>query len=473
MNFGHRELTLAKSVSDIPRLKLKVGNRVNQYKKKFKEWGIEKNVKEDDTRAIVRKDLKRKAEDPFRATIFRLRKRLIPTEKTERYRREHGLVEGTIISDGGTRTSIVRGVVALANFLNVATPSDLSCETPVPITVDDHERPSQVEYQPSELQDAHMQSASLPHAPDPAFEALTGVDVNLHEQLISRSSTPREPPILTLDSDAKALGLDEARGSLSPEIDAQFPLDQKHYSSCVEFLKPLMAQLRKLGLLALLLGPNGSPAEFYRRGFRDYIQEFRYHVDKPQTLNQSSISTEVRIYASSSSESCLNGLFSRLEMVYTDTSIGGDGFRPYDGRDGLVTLFAKLDSFMSGFDTEYPKVRSCIGRNGFWQFFSQAHVAFTCENYRAALGRRACSCFMCLKLSTLLNFYHTIEAFQLYAVAEALGYTVDHFCLKVFVGRTKISSKSYSAVAKLHQRLTTSWGLHWVYEPVSTDSDDP
>ncbi len=473
MGFGHRELMLAKYVCDISRLKLNVKNRVQQYKSKLKEWNIEKNIKEIDMRAIVRKDLKRKAEDPFRATIFRLRKRLIPTEKIERYRRDHGLIEGTIMSDGGTRTSIVRGVVALANFLNVATPSDLSCETPVPITVDDHERPSQVEHQPSELQDAHMQSASPPHAPDPAYEALTAVDVNLHEQPTSRTSTPREPPILTLDSDVKALSLDEARGSLSPEIDAQFPLDQKHYSSFVEFLKPLMAQLRKHGLLALLVGPNDSSAEFYRRGFMIYIQEFRYHVDKPQTLNQSSISTEVRICASSSSKSCSNWLFSRLEMVYTDISIGGDGCRSYDGRDGLVTLFAKLDSFMSGFDTENPKVWSCIGRSGLWQFFRQARVAFTCENYRAALGRRACSCFMCLKLPTLLNFYNTIEAFQLYAVAEAFGYTVDHTCLKFFVERTKVLSKNYSAVAKLHQRLTTSWGLHWVYEPVSTDSDDP
>jgi len=123
MNFGHRELTLAKSVSGISRLKLNVENRVKQYKSKLKEWGLEKNIKENDMRAIVRKDLKRKAEDPFRATIFRLRKRLIPTEKIERYKRDHGLVEGTIMSDGGAPISIVRGVVALANFLNVATPA--------------------------------------------------------------------------------------------------------------------------------------------------------------------------------------------------------------------------------------------------------------------------------------------------------------------------------------------------------------
>lgn len=47
-------------------------NRVKQYKNMLKEWDLEKNIKEIDMGAIVRKDLKRKAEDPFRATFFRL-----------------------------------------------------------------------------------------------------------------------------------------------------------------------------------------------------------------------------------------------------------------------------------------------------------------------------------------------------------------------------------------------------------------
>ncbi len=447
-------------------------NRVKQYKNKLKEWGLEKNIKDNDMRAIVRKDLKRKAEDPFRATIFRLRKRLIPTEKIERYRREHGLVEGTIMSDGGVLKCIVCSFVALANLLNVVTPSDLSCETPVPVTVDDLESPSQVEHQPSELQDAHMQSMSPPHALDPVSEASTAFAVNRHEQIIPRTPTPRESPVLTLDPDVKALSLDEARGSLSPEIDAQFPLDREHYFSYVDFLKPLMAQLQKHGLLALLVGPNDSPEEFYRRGFMDYIQEFRYHVDESRTLNQSSISTEVRISASTSSDFGSNWLCSRLELLYTEIHIGGDAFRSYDGKDGLVTLFANLDSFMYGFDTENPEVRSCIGRSGLWQFFRQARIAFTCDNYRAALGSRACTCFM--KLPALLEFYHTIEAFQLYAVAEAFDYIADHTCLEVFVERTKISPKNYSAIAKLHQLLTTSWvyiGFMNQYVPTRTPLD--
>lgn len=79
--------------------KTQVRNRAKQYKSKLKDWGFEKNFKEKDMRAIVRKDLKRKAEDPFKATVFRLRKRLVPLDKIERYRKEHGITERTIMSD--------------------------------------------------------------------------------------------------------------------------------------------------------------------------------------------------------------------------------------------------------------------------------------------------------------------------------------------------------------------------------------
>lgn len=439
---------------------------MKQYKSKFKDWGIEKNIKENDMRAIVRKDLKRKAEDPFRATIFRLRKRLIPTEKIERYKRDHGLVEGTIMSDGGTPISIVRGVVALANFLNVATPSDLNCEMPAPLLMDNRESSSEIEHQSLDLDDADMQSTNHPQAPATACEALTAMAVSLFEEIISRSPSPIVSPALT------SLNLDEARGSMPPEDDANPSLDKKRYSLYVELLQPLMTQLRRHGLLCLLIRPNDSPADFYRHGFIDYTQEFRHFDDTPWTFIQPSTSTGSGLYASSSFEFWSSWLVSRLKVVYTKISIGGEGLRSYAGENGLVPLFAQVCSFMYGFDIENPRIRSCIGRSGLWLFFRQARVAFTCESYRAALGHRGCSCFMCSKLPKLLEFYNTIEAFQLYAVAEAFGHTVDHTCLKVFVERTKILPHDYSAIAKLHQRLATSWGIHWVYEPVSTDSND-
>jgi len=145
MDSGLRESSPAECVFGCSPLKPDVETRVKQYNSKFKEWGFEKNIKETDMRAIVRKDLKRKAEDPFRATVFRLRKRLVPTEKIERYRRDHGLVEETIMSDAGMPISIARSIVAPDNLPSAATPSDISCETPVPVAVDDHESPPQVD----------------------------------------------------------------------------------------------------------------------------------------------------------------------------------------------------------------------------------------------------------------------------------------------------------------------------------------
>ncbi len=424
---------------------------MKQYKSKLKEWRFEKNIKGNVMRAIVRKDRKRKAEDPLRETTFRLREQPVPTEKIERYRRDHGFTEDTIMSDAGTPISNARRVTALDNLLNVATPSDISCETPVPVAAHDHQSPSQVEHQAMNLHDAYMQSTSPPPTPDPAREALTAPAVNIPEEIISRSPSPIVSPALA------SLNMDGVR----------------RYSLYVELLQPLMTQLRKHGLLSLLIGPNGSPADFYRHGFVDYFQEFRYLDHTPWEFAQPSTSTGSGLYVSSSFEFWSSSLVSRPKVEDTTISIGGEGLRPYAGKDGLVTQFAKLDSFMSGIITENLEVWSCIGRSGLSQFHRQARVAFGCENYRAALGRRPCSCFLCLMLLMLLSFYSIIEASQLYAVAEVLGYTVDDFCLKVFVERTEISSEHHSAVAKLHQRLPTSWGLHWVYEPVSPDSDDP
>lgn len=116
MASGHRESTPAECVFGCSLLKPDLETRVKQYKSKFKEWGVEKNIKETDMRAIIRKDLKRKAEDPSRGSTFRLRKRLVPTEKIERYRRDHSPVDETIMSEVGTSISNARGSLPLITF---------------------------------------------------------------------------------------------------------------------------------------------------------------------------------------------------------------------------------------------------------------------------------------------------------------------------------------------------------------------
>ena len=53
-------------------------------------------------KAIVRKELKRKAEDPLRPSTFRVRGRPVPQPRIDRYKRGHGgSGDGTIDLDAG------------------------------------------------------------------------------------------------------------------------------------------------------------------------------------------------------------------------------------------------------------------------------------------------------------------------------------------------------------------------------------
>jgi hypothetical protein len=72
---------------------------MRQYKSKIKEWGLEKNFKNEDMQAIVRKDSKRKSENPHKATRFRCRKRQVPQHRIERCRRDHASSDETMMGD--------------------------------------------------------------------------------------------------------------------------------------------------------------------------------------------------------------------------------------------------------------------------------------------------------------------------------------------------------------------------------------
>ncbi len=116
---------------------------MRQYKAKIKEWGLEKNFKNKDMQAIVRKDSKRKSEHPHKATRFRCRKRQVPQHRIERYRRDHGSSDETIMGDAcksaGSRCD---GIIRLTRA-NLATASDISCETPRSTYSIDHPNPVQ------------------------------------------------------------------------------------------------------------------------------------------------------------------------------------------------------------------------------------------------------------------------------------------------------------------------------------------
>ena len=63
---------------------------------------MEKNIKHKEMREIVRKELKRKAEDPHRESAFRLRKKLVPPEKIDRYKRDSGISQMDSVSPNGS-----------------------------------------------------------------------------------------------------------------------------------------------------------------------------------------------------------------------------------------------------------------------------------------------------------------------------------------------------------------------------------
>lgn len=472
MVFGHRESILSRIISGLSSLKPLMENRTKQYKSKLKAWGLGKNIKETDMRAIVRKYLKRKVKIPSRASIFRLRKRLVPTEKIERYRRDHGLVEETIVSDAGTQYRLARIIVAFDDILNIATPSDLSCDTPVSVAADGRESPSQFEKPSSELHDAQAQLASPPNPLDLAYGALTAAAANLPAEIASH--TPIQTAVLAsaVGSVEQAFNWDGARGSMPSKGDANDPFEGERYSSYVELLIPLMTQLRNHGLLGQMIGIHHSPANFYLHGFMDYIQEFRNLTDTPWTLNQPLTLTDFWSNAPSSLMSSSSWLVNRLRVVYTTLSFGKEPLRSYAGKGGLVPLLERVDSFMHDFDIKNPKVWSCIDRGGLWPFFLEAHVTSTRASYWASLGQNSCNCIMCLKLPKLLRFYNTMEAFQLYAIAETFGYTLNNTCYKILVERTRVLPQDYIEISEMHQRFVASRELHRNHMPVSAQPDD-
>lgn len=73
--------------------------RRTQYGSKIKEWGFQKNIRENHMRAIARKKLSRQNADSSKASTFRLRKRPVPDQRIDRYMKSNNLDENTVFSD--------------------------------------------------------------------------------------------------------------------------------------------------------------------------------------------------------------------------------------------------------------------------------------------------------------------------------------------------------------------------------------
>ena len=86
--------------------------RAKQYKTQIKRWGLEKNVKDNEMRAVIRMQRKRKEIDG-KESEFLLRDRVVPPQKITRYMKRTGLSANAPLSRA-----------------SASTPSDIICYTP-------------------------------------------------------------------------------------------------------------------------------------------------------------------------------------------------------------------------------------------------------------------------------------------------------------------------------------------------------
>ncbi|TGO24115.1 hypothetical protein BPAE_0112g00340 [Botrytis paeoniae] len=83
-----------------------------QYKRRIEQWKLDKNIKENDMRIILRKDLKRKREG--KKSEFRICGREIEPKKIQRFTQRYKATEESILE------------------FNVETPCYIDCDTPAP-----------------------------------------------------------------------------------------------------------------------------------------------------------------------------------------------------------------------------------------------------------------------------------------------------------------------------------------------------
>ncbi|TGO60804.1 hypothetical protein BELL_1186g00020 [Botrytis elliptica] len=88
-----------------------------QYKRRIEQWKLDKNIKENDMRVILRKDLKRKREG--KNSEFRISGREIDPKKIQRFAQRYKVTEESILES------------------NVETPCYIDCDTPAPIVEDE------------------------------------------------------------------------------------------------------------------------------------------------------------------------------------------------------------------------------------------------------------------------------------------------------------------------------------------------
>jgi len=326
-------------------------------------------------RAIARKDRKRKADDPFKATTYRLRKRTVPPQRIERYKKDHHITSETSISEAGMLKCIATFTLA-KDDIGLATPSDLSCETPQSLMLSDSPT---------------LTSPPMPYKPSNYSPLICSVgceawaSINLgkwktFDPKVLSAPISKTPPGLPL-----SLQLCDQMSNANPSLSVPLLVE---YACCsvpelVELLQSLVTKLCGYGLVTY-------NADFYQHtiyyqhticyqimgfGNTDYEGPIEGRLPVPEAHG--------RLFKPDF-DSWSNQLTNQLMDIYKHI---------LDKNQNIDRIVARIDRFLAAI---------CVEKNVITPLLQT--VVDTADSYKLALGYRACGCRVCESLPQLLTF---------------------------------------------------------------------
>lgn len=317
-------------------------------------------------RAIVRKNRKRKADDPSQATTYRLRKRTVPPQRIERYMKDRHITNETAISEAGILKCNAASTLAKADIV-LATPSDLSCESPRSLVLSD------------------VPTNFHPLVP---YERLEKGSNASDPQVLSMPASETSPRLLLsfqlCDQTSNAnLLLDVPRLLKHAHSDRNACCSARKY---VELLQPL-----------LTMSCGDDPVTY---NAASYEQTFHYHPMEFGSTDRKGTPG------------------ARLPVPEAHARSFGSHFAPWSnqGINRMIDVYEQIPNKNGDVDRLIVLIhrvlaKLCVEKTAFtppWQT-----VVDTAGSCTLALGNRACGCYMCRSLSQSLTINMSIVAFCL------------------------------------------------------------
>ncbi len=327
-------------------------------------------------RAIARKDRKRKADDPLKATTYRLRKRTVPPQRIERYKKDHHITDDTAISEAGMLKRNADFTFANGDT-GLATPSDLSCdETP---------RSSLLDGSPIHA------SPLVPYKPLGKSTPTCCVDCETWMSITSGT-----PPRLPLSQQ-----LCDQMSNVNPSLgvprlvehaysDRNLCCSAREY---VELLQSLVSTFYGSGLV-------NANAAFYQHTIHCQIMAFRNTDDEGTLECCLPVSEAHGVFFPCHSNSWSNQLTHRLMDIFE---------RILNKNEKIDRIIARIHQFSA---------KVCVEKTLLSPPSFQT-VVDTTSRYKLALRDRACVCHMCNTLPQLLTSETLIVASCLDALSPA------------------------------------------------------